>query len=225
MKKYAVIVAAGSGQRMNSKIPKQFIQIKGKPVLWYTIQAFLYAFPDIEIILVLPEEYQANAFKLLHIPFNPRIHVTNGGATRFHSVQNGLRLIQEHGVVFIHDGVRCLVSNELINRCYNQALKSGSAIPAVTANDSIRIQDGNTSRSINRNNVKIIQTPQTFLTEILLPAFEQDYDTSFTDEASVVEAAGKKVHLVEGEYSNIKITQPVDLLIIEKMFEEMELEA
>lgn len=221
MKKYAVIVAAGSGQRMQSAVPKQFMLIKGKPVLWYTIHAFLYAFADLEIILVLPDEYQHKAFELLDIPFNTRIHITNGGATRFHSVKNGLKLVKENAIVFIHDGVRCLVSSELIKRCYQQTLEKGSAIPAIPASDSIRLIEGTTIRAVDREHVRIVQTPQTFLSEIILPAFEQEYRSSFTDEASVVEASGKSVYLIEGEFSNIKITRPLDLLIVEKMSTEI----
>jgi 2-C-methyl-D-erythritol 4-phosphate cytidylyltransferase len=136
-----------------------------------------------------------------------------GGVTRFHSVQNGIRTITAAGVVFVHDGVRCLVSSDLIKRCYDQTIQMGSAIPAVASVDSIRIVANQTHATIDRDRVKIIQTPQTFLSAPLIKAFEQTYHANFTDEATVMEAAGETVHLIEGEYSNLKITRPDDLII------------
>jgi 2-C-methyl-D-erythritol 4-phosphate cytidylyltransferase len=143
-----------------------------------------------------------------------------GGATRFHSVQNGLKLIIEPAVVAVHDGVRCLISKELIVRCVEQALEKGSAIPAVQATDSIRLVEGELNKVADRDIVRIIQTPQTFKSDILLTAFKQEHSASFTDEATVVEAAGHPVFLCEGEYDNIKITRPVDLLIAESILQE-----
>ena len=145
------------------------------------------------------------------------LHV-EGGATRFESVKNGFQAVKEPGVIFVHDGVRCLVSSDLIKKCYEEALVHGSAIPAVTATDSIRLISGETHHVVDRNLVKIIQTPQTFLSSVLLPAFEQPYQASFTDEATVVEAAGHTVRLIEGEYSNLKITRPQDLIVAESLF-------
>ena len=221
MKKYAVIVAGGSGQRMGAAIPKQFLLLQGKPLLWYSLQTFLQAFEDLEIILVVPADNLAEGEQLAkELNAVSRITVTTGGATRFHSVQNGLALVSSPSIVFVHDGVRCLVSTELIQRCYTQALEKGSAIPAVAATDSIRIlvEEGHTVA--DRKLVRIIQTPQTFRSEILLPAFQNDFEESFTDEATVVEASGYPVFLIEGEYSNIKITRPVDLLVAEKILAE-----
>ncbi|MBX9733580.1 MAG: 2-C-methyl-D-erythritol 4-phosphate cytidylyltransferase [Chitinophagaceae bacterium] len=222
MKKFAVITAAGTGTRMGTATPKQFLILHGKPVLWYTIQAFLSTFDDIIIILVLPKEYIEAGEKLVS-QFDQQILITEGGSTRFQSVKNGLALIQEQGIVFVHDGVRCMVSAELITRCFYQALEKGSAIPAVAATDSIRIQEGSVHNVIDRNAVRIVQTPQTFKTEILLPAFEQTYVPAFTDEATVVEASGAKVYLIEGDYRNLKITRPVDLLIAESLLQESKL--
>jgi 2-C-methyl-D-erythritol 4-phosphate cytidylyltransferase len=222
MKKYAVIVAGGSGERMGSSTPKQFLLLLGKPVLYYTIQAFLHTYADIEIVLVLPARHIAKGEELVAtLNAKQRITITAGGETRFQSVQNGLRFIATPSVVFIHDGVRCAVSKNLIDRCYRQALEKGSAIPAVAATDSVRIDEGLAHHVIDRNKVKIIQTPQTFQSHILLAAFGQPYQPSFTDEATVVEAAGHKVFLIEGEYNNIKITRPFDLLVAEKLLEDV----
>jgi 2-C-methyl-D-erythritol 4-phosphate cytidylyltransferase len=223
MKKYAVIVAGGSGVRMGTAIPKQFLLLKNQPVIVHSLLAFFYAFSDIEIILVLPENYIAEGKKLISqygLPAN-KIHVVSGGPTRFHSVQNGLKEVMEQSVVFVHDAVRCLVSADLIKRCYQQTVELGSAIPAITATDSIRIEKENYPEVVDRNLVKIIQTPQTFLSNIILPAFEQEYQDSFTDEATVVEAFGKRIFLIEGEKNNIKVTTPIDLIVAENLLQQV----
>ena len=218
MKKYAVIVAGGYGNRMNSSIPKQFILIKNKPVLFYAIDVFLKSYNDLHIILVLPEEHISKGQEIIDAWFdNTRITICAGGRTRFHSVQNGLQLINEESIIFVHDGVRCLLTQQLIERCYLQAEKTGSAIPAISSKDSIRLvtEDGNVP--LNRENVMLIQTPQTFHSKILLPAFKIDYKDKFTDEATVVEAYGLKVNLIEGEINNIKITTPADIVMAENL--------
>jgi len=221
MKKYAVIVAGGSGTRMENALPKQFLLLKGKPVLWYTLDSFLRTYEDIQLIVVLPEQHTKRGERIAAMfETQHKILFATGGETRFHSVQNGLKLVKEESVVFVHDGVRCLISVPLIKRCCAQALEKGSAIPAVAATDSIRIVKGEKHFVENRQHVRIIQTPQTFLSNIILPAFEQEYKKEFTDEATVVEAFGKEVFLTEGEYDNIKITRPVDLMIAERMIEE-----
>ena len=221
MKKYAVIVAGGSGQRMGTDVPKQFLLLQQKPLLWYTLHAFLTAFDDLYIILVLPKNNIPEGKNISKDSgAEERIMIIEGGITRFHSVQNGLQFITEPSVVFVHDGVRCLVTKNLIHRCFEQAIRKGSAISAVVATDSIRMMEDEDHHVINRNNVRIIQTPQTFLSKILLPAFQQPYDESFTDEATVVEASGEPVYLLEGDYNNIKITRPVDLVIAEKILSE-----
>ncbi|TAH07838.1 MAG: 2-C-methyl-D-erythritol 4-phosphate cytidylyltransferase [Sphingobacteriia bacterium] len=221
MKKIAVITAGGIGNRMGIDTPKQFLLLAGKPLLWHCIQSFLTAFNEIDFILILPAQYLDGAEALIaDLQIGHRTTIVAGGSTRFHSVQNGLKNIEEPAVIFVHDGVRCLVSPNLIKRCYEQTMQTGSAIPAVVSTDSIRLDQGGYSQSIDRNLVHIVQTPQTFLSELLLPAFKQDYCDSFTDEATVVEAAGKKVALIEGEYRNIKITRPVDLLMAEMLLVE-----
>ncbi|MGG9972504.1 2-C-methyl-D-erythritol 4-phosphate cytidylyltransferase [Ferruginibacter sp. SUN002] len=218
MKKVAVIVAGGSGVRMNTNLPKQFILLKGKPVLYYTISAFLKAYDDIKIILVLPEEHISAGQEIIDAFFDySKITITAGGRTRFHSVQNGLKLIDEESIIFVHDGVRCLLSKELIQNCYNAALEFGSAIPVINSKDSLRIISSEDNEALDRERVKLVQTPQAFHSKILLPAFEIDYKEKFTDEATVVEAFGLKVHLIEGEVENIKITQPVDLIVAEHL--------
>lgn len=218
MKKVAVIVAGGNGVRMNTSLPKQFLLLEGKPVLYYTINTFLKAYDDMSIILVLPEEYIAAGQEIIDAYFDyNRIKITVGGSTRFHSVQNGLKLIEEESVVFVHDGVRCLLSTALIQRCYDAAVEFGSAIPVIDSRDSVRILKDDDNEAIDRSRVKLVQTPQAFHSKILLPAFTIDYKEKFTDEATVVEAFGLKVHLVEGEVNNVKITQPLDLIIAEKL--------
>lgn len=221
MKKYAVIVAGGSGTRMGNIIPKQFLLLKGKPVLWYSIDSFLRAYDDMQIILVLPKDHTVKGEKIIsQLNGNTRVQIVAGGATRFDSVKAGLKYVDDESVVFVHDGVRCLISVPLIRRCYKQALEKGSAIPAVAATDSIRIVRNGSHFVNDRQEVRIIQTPQTFLSSILLPAFEQNYNENFTDEATVVEAYGKEIFLTEGEYDNIKITRPIDLIIAEKIIED-----
>jgi len=221
MKKYAVIVAGGTGLRMGAPIPKQFLLLRGKPVLWYTLTAFLSAYDDLKIILVLPGKYIANGEAIINETSDPaRVQVAVGGDTRFQSVKNGLKQIEKDAIVFVHDAVRCLVSTSLIKQCYAAALENGNAIPATFAIDSIRIETGHSNTVADRAKVRLIQTPQTFKAALLLEAFEQPYDPAFTDEATVVEKTGVAIHLVEGEASNIKITSPIDLLIAEKLLEE-----
>jgi 2-C-methyl-D-erythritol 4-phosphate cytidylyltransferase len=218
MKKFAVIVAGGAGTRMKSSTPKQFLLLHGKPLLWYTIQAFLQAYDDLQIILVLPATYIDT--DVIQFLLNERITTIAGGETRFHSVQNGLKLVPENSLVFVHDGVRCLVSPNLIQRCGEQAAMLGSAIPAVTATDSLRIEMEGKHKVIDRQTVRLIQTPQTFRSELIVPAFKQPFNAYFTDEATVVEAYGKEVCLIEGEYENIKVTRPADLWFAEKIISE-----
>ncbi|MEO6134983.1 MAG: 2-C-methyl-D-erythritol 4-phosphate cytidylyltransferase [Ginsengibacter sp.] len=225
MRKIALIVAAGNGSRMQVETPKQFLMLNQKPVLYYTIRAFLDAYEDMEIILVLPEDHIARGQEIVDGYFdNSKFRFCAGGRTRFHSVQNGLALIDssEESIIFVHDGVRCLVTAGLIQKCFENTLLFNNGIPAVACKDSVRILDENENRIIDRNTIQLIQTPQTFHSKILLPAFNIDYKDSFTDEASVVEAYGLKVQLIEGEDTNIKITTPVDLLIAEKILESRE---
>jgi len=216
MKKFVIIVAGGSGSRMGTEIPKQFLELCGKPVLMHTIQVFHDFDPGSKIILVLPEDQQEfweqlcrkHSFSLSH-------QVVSGGKTRFHSVQNGLNQITEEGIVFIHDGVRPLVSKETLDRCFEIAQKSGNAIPVLSVNESLRKLDGDKNISVDRNQYFSVQTPQTFRSEQILEAFKQEFDPAFTDDASVAEKAGFAIQMVEGNGENIKITTPTDLIIAE----------
>jgi 2-C-methyl-D-erythritol 4-phosphate cytidylyltransferase len=218
MKKYAVIVAGGSGTRMGGDLPKQFMLLKEKPLLYYPINTFLNTYSDLEVILVLPVDHVDKGQEIIDAYFDKdRIQIAEGGDTRFQSVKNGLQLVQEDSIVFVHDAVRCLVSKELIERCYKTAVETGSAVPAITSKDSVRLVNEEGNDPFDRTKVMLIQTPQTFHSKILLPAFQIDYKDKFTDEATVVEAFGLKISLVEGEENNIKITRPLDLQIAEQL--------
>ena len=216
MKKFVIIVAGGSGSRMGTEIPKQFLELAGKPVLMHTIQIFCDYDPDCELILVLPEKQWEfwsglclkHSFFIVH-------QVVSGGETRFDSVRNGLKLIQVEGIVFIHDGVRPLVSKETLDRCFETALKNGNAIPVLSVTESLRKMEGEQTISVDRSLYFNVQTPQTFRSEQILEAFRQNYDPAFTDDASVVEKAGYSIALVDGNPENIKITSPTDLIIAE----------
>jgi len=216
MKKIAIIVAGGTGQRMGSVVPKQFLEIEGKAILLHTIDQFTAAFSDIELVIVLPQGYIEEGQTLLaQNGYNKNVQFVAGGETRFQSVKNGLTKVTSDAIVFVHDAVRCLLTPALIQRCYQQAAEKGSAIPAVSATDTVRLIQGTGHILLDRENVMLIQTPQTFQADLLLEAFKQDYVPEFTDEANVVEANGKSVYLVDGEFENIKITRPLDLAIAE----------
>lgn len=217
MQLYAIIVAGGSGNRMGSEVPKQFLELAGKPILMHSIEKFYAYNSSISIIVVLPEAQQ-NYWKQLCTQFNFTIshQVVNGGQTRFHSVKNGLGIINDtNGIVAIHDGVRPFVSTSTLNNCFDTAAQLGNATPALPLQDSIRLVTEQTSKAMYRGNFKLIQTPQCFKATILKKAFEQEYNTNFTDDASVVEAINEKINLVEGNIENIKITTPFDLAVAE----------
>ena len=215
-KRYAIIVAGGSGKRFGSEMPKQFLPLDGKAVLMRTIEKFDQA--GATIVVVLPIEHQEmwmtmckeNNFAVTHT-------IANGGKTRFESVKNGIAAIEslaDGDLVAVHDGVRPLASVELINRCYDNARETGSAIPVVNPSDSIRqVIDDGTSRQLLRSSLRAVQTPQTFRAELLKGAYDVEESPLFTDDASVVESAGHQVTLVEGEVSNIKITTPIDMVV------------
>lgn len=214
MKKTAIIVAGGTGQRMGTALPKQFLAIEGKSILLHTVDQFVTAFADINFIIVLPADYIQEGQNLIASSgLNQQFQFVAGGDTRFQSVKNGLAQADPASIVFVHDAVRCLLTPDLIQRCYQQAVEKGSAIPAVASTDTIRITEGANHHVVDRANVMMIQTPQTFYAALLKKAFEQTYQSSFTDEANVLEASGKEVYLIEGEYENIKITRPLDLAI------------
>ena len=216
MKKTAIIVAGGTGQRMGTALPKQFLAIEGKSILLHTIDQFISAFSDINFVIVLPADYIHEGENIIASSgLSQSFLFVAGGDTRFQSVKNGLAQADPASIVFVHDAVRCLLTPDLIQRCYQQAVEKGSAIPAVSSTDTVRITEGTKHHVVDRANVMMIQTPQTFNAEILKKAFEQAYQPSFTDEANVLEASGKEVYLIEGEHENIKITRPLDLAIAE----------
>ncbi len=215
---YAVIVAGGQGTRMGAAIPKQFLEIRGKPVLYYTLKAFTDAFPQLNIILVLPQnQFSYLQMVLQHFPERIDISLVAGGQSRFQSVRNGLQQVPPDAIVMVHDGVRPLASTSLLQKCAEQAADLGSAIPAVQVQDSIRTIKEDRSFPVDRSQLRSIQTPQAFKASILLPAFKQEESPAFTDEATVVEASGEVVHLIEGERSNLKITTPEDLVLAEAL--------
>jgi len=221
MKKFVIIVAGGSGRRMGSEIPKQFLELCGKPILVHTIQVFYDFDPECELILVLPEAQQEYWKELcLKHSFTLPHRIVSGGENRFNSVQNGLKLIDEEGIVFIHDGVRPLVSRQTIEKCYRMAQKNGNAIPVLPMNESLRKSEGKDSISVDRTLYFSVQTPQTFLVSQIQTAYQQSFDTSFTDDASVAEKAGFPVFMVEGNRENIKITNPTDLIVAEAFLQK-----
>lgn len=218
MKKHIIIVAGGKGLRMGGDIPKQFLPVCGKPVLMRTLEAFHAYDASIHIVLVLPVSQQAYWQELCRAyQFNVPHEIANGGETRFHSVMNGLALVEGDGRVGVHDGVRPFVSQEVIGRCYAEALVKKAVIPVVGVVETVRHLVGEDSETVPRDQYKLVQTPQVFEVRLLKKAYQQEYTDLFTDDASVVEALGEKVHLVEGNRENIKITTPFDLKLAEML--------
>ena len=221
MKKYVIIVAGGSGQRMLTDIPKQFLTIAGKCVLLYSLETFVEAIPDIRIILVLPEAHLAYWKDLVrdqHISIAHSIVI--GGETRSQSVKNGLRQISEKSLVGIHDGVRPLITPSLIKRLYAEAEISGNVIPVISVAETVRQIDGDHSIMLDRNQLRLVQTPQIFHSDVLHKAYENCGLGLFTDDAAIVEAAGYKVHLCAGDPENIKLTLPTDFLLAEAILQK-----
>ena len=218
MKKHIIIVAGGKGLRMGGDIPKQFLPVCGKPVLMRTMEAFYAYDADIHIILVLPVSQQAYWKELCQeYQFALSHDIANGGDTRFHSVMNGLALVEGDGLVGVHDGVRPFVSQEVIARCYEEAAEKKAVIPVIDVVETVRHLTEKGSETVPRNQYKLVQTPQVFEVELLRRAYQQAYTDLFTDDASVVEALGEKVHLVQGNRENIKLTTPFDLKLAEML--------
>jgi len=222
MNKYAIIVAGGKGIRMNSDLPKQFIELNGLPLLMHTFNAFHFFDSSIEFILVLPE-YQIPVWEELCVKYNFNIEhkIIIGGETRFHSVKNGLSLIEDDGIVFIHDGVRPLVSSTTISNCYKTALEKGNALPVISQSESLREIRDNSNISVDRSRYFSVQTPQTFRVSLIKNAYEQPYSEHFTDDATVLESKGFAINMVEGNRQNIKITYPEDIIIAEALLQNI----
>lgn len=217
---YLIVVAGGKGLRMGGDVPKQFQLLGGLPILMHTLNRMQEAAPDATLILVLPEQQQSYWKELCtQYRFTVPHLLANGGETRFHSVQNGLALVPDdaQGVVGIHDGVRPFVSAQVIQRCMQKANEHGAVIPVIPVVDTVRQLTGDGSCTVNRDHYKLVQTPQTFRIDVIKKAYLQPYHAGFTDDASVVEAMGCAVTLVEGNRENIKITTPFDKLVGEML--------
>ena len=222
MKYYAIIVAGGKGLRMGGDVPKQFQLVGGRPVLMHTLQQFRNAIADLQIILVLPREQQDYwRERCRQYEFGVEHRVADGGQTRFHSVKNGLALIPdgEEGIVGVHDGVRPFASADLIRRCYAAAVEAEAVVPAVPVVESLRHEERG---AIDRKGYRLVQTPQTFSIPLLKAAYRQAYLETFTDDASVVEAYGHRVAMIDGIRENIKITTPFDMVVAEALLAESE---
>jgi 2-C-methyl-D-erythritol 4-phosphate cytidylyltransferase len=214
MKRCCIIVAGGQGLRMGGDTPKQFLPLGDKTILMHTLCRFHEFDPHMKIVVVLPEEHISEwESQKRQYSFNIEHIVVAGGKERFYSVKAGLEQTEESSMVAIHDGVRPFVSHDTIRRCFKEAERCGMAIPFVEPNDSVRIQREYDSVSVPRKTVRLIQTPQVFRSDLIKEAYKREYDAGFTDDASVAEAAGYKVNLVQGNRENIKITRPEDIII------------
>ncbi|MEQ8910527.1 MAG: 2-C-methyl-D-erythritol 4-phosphate cytidylyltransferase [Vicingaceae bacterium] len=216
MKQSVIIVAGGKGSRMGTDTPKQFLPLQGEPILFHTLRRFQKALPQAELILVLPQVEKARWQIMAHGTSFANLRVVAGGAERFDSVKAGLAAVSE-GMVGIHDSVRPLVSEKCILEAFEIAANKGSAIPVVEMKDSLREIEGQNSHARDRKKYCLVQTPQCFDVEKLKAAYQQSYQPTFTDDASVYEAAGNSVYLVAGNPENIKITTPTDLVIAEAL--------
>jgi len=217
MKKIVIIVAGGKGTRMGAEIPKQFLLLNGKPVLMHSIEAFHNYDPDIKILLVIPTAYRMH-WKTLCEKYNFDVahYIVQGGETRFESVRNALEFVDKHSLVAVHDGVRPLVSRQIIADTFEAAEERKAACPAIQISDTLRIKTKDSTRFVDRNNYYMVQTPQIFVGRILQSAYKQDYSPDFTDDVSVVENYRRcRPMIVNGSPENIKITTPTDLLVAE----------
>lgn len=209
-----IIVAGGKGLRMNNAVPKQFLELEGKPILYHTMQSFIAALGDPKFILVLPKEHISYAQQVL-VHFEERLEVTivKGGVRRFDSVRNGIAVAANNGIIMIQDGVRPFASATLIKNALKQTQQHGSAIPAIPVTDSIRVVNKNNSAIVDRDTLRAIQTPQCFQAALLKAAYADAPPADYSDDAAVFETAGNNIHLIPGEKTNIKITTPEDMLL------------
>ena len=218
MKKYVIIVAGGKGKRIVSEQPKQFLEIGGLPLLMHTFNAFSFLGNTIEFVLVLHANYINNWKELCKTHnFNIPHQIAEAGPKRFHSVKSGLNLVPANTLVAIHDAVRPFVSKQLIEDCFTMAERKGNAVPVIPVNESVRELSGTLNKTIDRNRLRLVQTPQAFHSSEIQQAYQQPYNESFTDDASVLEKMGKQIFLVEGNLENIKITLPADLIFAQAL--------
>lgn len=218
MEKYILIIAGGRGKRIGGDVPKQFIEIAGRPLLMWTFEAFEFLKLEAKFVLVLNSDL-IGLWKHLcrQYSFNIPHKVVEGGPKRFHSVKRGLNLIPGNSLVAIHDAVRPLVSKQTIQNCFTIANRKGNAVPAILVNESMRKIDGPLNQHVERNDYRLIQTPQTFISDKIKKAYQQNYHERFTDDATVFESAGESIQLVEGNRQNLKITYKEDLLYASKL--------
>ncbi len=216
MQEHVIIVAGGQGLRMASGTPKQFLPLCGLPVLMHTINQFVIYNPEISVILVLPANQidYWNQLCLNH-SYSVSHKIVKGGSSRFESVNNGLKSIEKSGITAVHDGVRPFVSIDTIKACFKAARETGASIPVIEMVESIRHVSANNSEACKRDEFRVVQTPQVFETSLLKKCYNQPFNKTFTDDASVVESAGYKIKLVEGDRENIKITSPIDMIMAE----------
>jgi len=218
-----IIVAGGKGERMGNNIPKQFLLLNGYPVLMHTINKF-YTFDDaLHIILVLPKN-EINTWNELCKQYNYSVNhaIVEGGKTRYHSVKNALKNAPDEGLIAIHDGVRPLVNHKTIKNCYETAAKKSNAIPVSQVFSSMRMDTSNDYQYVDRNQLKMVQTPQIFENSLIKKAYQQHLNITITDDGQLIELMGYKIHMVEGNPENIKITTPIDLMIAETLLTEQE---
>lgn len=220
MIKYVIIVAGGKGTRMGSETPKQFLEIGGKAIIIHTLEKIKKALPTAELFLVLPKAELERWNSISEGTAFEDIQVANGGLTRFDSVKSGLALVKSPGIVGVHDAVRPFVSVETIRKVFAKAEESGAAIPVVELKDSLRRLTQESSKSSNRGEYRIVQTPQCFQSKLLVESYQQEYSEEFTDDASVVESSGFEITLVEGNDANIKITTKRDLKMADFLLKE-----
>ena len=220
--RFVVIVAGGSGKRMESDLPKQFIKLANQPVLLRTLYVFHEFDRELKIIIVLHADY-FDLWNSICEEYSCSVphKVIKGGETRFDSVKNGLEAIDnKNGLVAVHDAVRPLVNIDTISRCFNSAMKYGNALPAISPNESVRITVAGGNKPLDRKNIYLVQTPQVFSLALIKKAYMQEYKPNFTDDATVFEASGEKINIVEGDVLNIKLTTPIDLEFAETVLKQ-----
>ncbi len=218
MDKYLILAAGGRGTRMETSLPKQFLPLGGKPVMLHALECFTRFSQGIRCIVVLPESLHDHWQKVGGVfPAHSRHLLVSGGPTRFHSVKNGLRHVPDGALVAIHDGVRPMVSLETIASVFRQAEKFGNAVPVIDVKESLRVLDRGANRAFPRENLKLVQTPQCFHSTLIKSAYQNSNGEGHTDDAGVLEAAGHRVYLTDGDPGNIKITTPHDLIMAEAL--------